>query len=581
MKKQPQNKTTTNVGEINKLCDENQNITTTIYQIIEKFNIEGKIKVLNTVKLRGYKISELIVILLVIPFFRVRIDNMHRKDRGQNTSKAKKDAYYDLKNNELINWRMILALIVKQFLNITQNNVIQDITKIKALVGDDTMVMKTGHKIENVSKVHDHTTDGFLFGFKILVLGFYDGTTFIPVDFSIHREKGKGCKAELKKRKKALVQLNQSKQQFQAKEQELKNKKNETKVLKLQQKPANKALVKKMEQNKRQIAKLKTQLSAIKKRILLQESDLAQAKAEYNKSQKQHPAFGLKLKERKAQFKKKRIKNSFGWKREKEVDTKKTDNLLKMLARAIKSGIKAQYFIVDSWFFSAKMVQGVRNLPGAMHYMGMAPMRENILYQYNNQMLNSQSLYKIGRKNRHRCRKYHSQYIQMEVEFAQAPMQLFFVKLGKAKTWKLLATTDMSLNFIRLFELYQIRWSIEVFFKECKQYLGFGKCQSQDFDAQICSTTLSMVQYILLCYYKRIHYQQKLEGIFEQISYQTMEASIVEKMITKFMELLDILAKAAGVDAIEIYMLMIQNPKALKLSKELKLDGFMERKKAA
>ena len=51
---------------------------------------------------------------------------------------------------------------------------------------------KTGKRIEGASKMHDHVTSNFLFGYKILVCGYWDGNNFIPVDFSLHRKRGKG-----------------------------------------------------------------------------------------------------------------------------------------------------------------------------------------------------------------------------------------------------------------------------------------------------------------------------------------------------------------------------------------------------
>ena len=48
--------------------------------------------------------------------------------------------------------------------------------------------------MEKVSMVHDHVTNSFILGFKLLVLGFWDGGSFIPVNFSIHREKGSKLK---------------------------------------------------------------------------------------------------------------------------------------------------------------------------------------------------------------------------------------------------------------------------------------------------------------------------------------------------------------------------------------------------
>jgi len=578
MKKQPTNKSTTKVGEINKLCQGNSNTIDTIYHIIGKFDLNGKIKVLNDLKTRGFKIAELLVVLLVLPFFRIRIDNMDKKQRGQKFSKAKKDAYYGLKNNEMIDWRSVQKAIVRQFIVLTQTGQQQTDKKITAFVADDTTAMKTGLKIEYVSKVHDHTTDRYLFGFKILVLGWFDGTTFVPVDFSIHREKGQGSHKERRKQKMEAKKLATIKQQYTCKEQELKSKKKQAKELKKSQKPTNNATNKGFQKIQKQIDRLVVRLKKRKNQVVSQEKKYRLAQAQYRQSLKQHPMCGLKPKERKEQFKKERIKNSPGYKRAQEVDNKKTDNLLKMLKCAIKSGIKAQYLIVDSWFFSSKMVKEVCLLLIGLHYMGMAPMRENIYYNYNGKLVNYKELFKVNRNKTHRCRKYRSNYIQIEVDYAENPLQLFFVKMGRAKKWKLLVTTDLNLDFIKIFELYQIRWSIEIFFKETKQYLELGKCQSQDFDAQICSTTLTLVRYILLCYYKRIHYQQKLDGIFEEISYLTMEASIVEKLIAQFIDLLSIVAEIVNVEPIELYMMLMQNPKAIKTIKQLKLENFMELK---
>jgi hypothetical protein len=42
------------------------------------------------------------------------------------------------------------------------------------------------------------------------------------------------------------------------------------------------------------------------------------------------------------------------------------------------------------------------------------------------------------------------------------------------------------------------RWSIEVCFKECEQFFGLGKEQSNDFNAQVLSTTASFLRYNLL-----------------------------------------------------------------------------------
>jgi hypothetical protein len=66
-----------------------------------------------------------------------------------------------------------------------------------------------------------------------------------------------------------------------------------------------------------------------------------------------------------------------------------------------------------------------------------------------------------------------------------------------AQNWFLLITTDLSLSFTKAMELYQIRWGIEVLFKECKQYLRLGKAQNTCFCGQIADISLTFITYII------------------------------------------------------------------------------------
>ena len=80
---------------------------------------------------------------------------------------------------------------------------------------------------------------------------------------------------------------------------------------------------------------------------------------------------------------------------------------------------------------------------------------------------------------------------------------MFFCRTGKHGVWHGLLSTNTALTFEKAFELYATRWTIEVFFKECKQYLQLCKCESRDFDAQISATTLCMLQYNLFSAVRR------------------------------------------------------------------------------
>ena len=56
---------------------------------------------------------------------------------------------------------------------------------------DDTTLEKTGSHFEGLSRVFDHTDGRHKPGYKLLTLSFFDGKSCIPLDCSIHAEKGR------------------------------------------------------------------------------------------------------------------------------------------------------------------------------------------------------------------------------------------------------------------------------------------------------------------------------------------------------------------------------------------------------
>jgi hypothetical protein len=62
---------------------------------------------------------------------------------------------------------------------------------VKCLIVDDSNLPKTGRYIEKISRVWDHVSNRCILGYKLLAMGYWDRTSFIPLDFSLHRERGK------------------------------------------------------------------------------------------------------------------------------------------------------------------------------------------------------------------------------------------------------------------------------------------------------------------------------------------------------------------------------------------------------
>ena len=77
-----------------------------------------------------------------------------------------------------------------------------------------------------------------------------------------------------------------------------------------------------------------------------------------------------------------------------------------------------------------------------------------------------------------------------------------------------------------------------MFFKEAKQYLGLGKCQSVDFDAQIAATTISFIQYIMLSLHKKYNAYESIGGLFKQCKNNTQEAILAERIWAEVLEVI-------------------------------------------
>jgi len=115
---------------------------------------------------------------------------------------------------------------------------------------------------------------------------------------------------------------------------------------------------------------------------------------------------------------------------------------------------------------------------------------------------------------------------EVEVEFKSKRLKLYFCKTSKHGKWHLLVSTNTKLGILKAYEIYSIRWSIEVFFKESKQYFGLGKSQSQDFDAQIADISIAMIEYNVFSHAKRFDAYETIGGLFEHTKDQATELTI-------------------------------------------------------
>jgi len=148
--------------------------------------------------------------------------------------------------------------------------------------------------------------------------------------------------------------------------------------------------------------------------------------------------------------------------------------------------------------------------------------------------LNAKELLKtLKKEGKEKCsRKRNLRYFEVTVyyEGIDETVKLYFCRFPYQKDRRLFLSTDTSLSFLETMEIYSIRWTMEIFFKETKQQLQLGKCQSRDYDAQIAHVTTTYILYAFLSYFRRVNDYESLGGLFEEIKNDMVEKNLAERL---------------------------------------------------
>jgi len=269
---------------------------------------------------------------------------------------------------------------------------------------------------------------------------------------------------------------------------------------------------------------------------------------------------GLSKKEQNNQFSKKRDKSAPSTKRVRELNEQKTKTAVSMVKRAVKNGFMASYVLMDSWFTNDYIIKSIRSIKnGAMHVLGMCKIDKR-QYDVNGKTMNShQIIVRNERKNSKYSRKHKSSYITIVADYKGEKVKLFYIRYHNAKTWKLILSTDLTLNFTKVIELYQIRWTIEVLFKECKQYLRLGACQNTDFDGQIADTTIALITHTILTLQRRFEAYETMGELFRETQQHLLELTLWQRILKVFIKMLQQLQEILSIDIDETIQRIMSN----------------------
>jgi hypothetical protein len=272
------------------------------------------------------------------------------------------------------------------------------------------------------------------------------------------------------------------------------------------------------------------------------------------KGKNQNKPYGLTPAQSKKRYSKKRDKSSKGSERTDDYFLTKIESMINMIRLAITKGVRFDYVLTDSWFTCFELVKFIVSRRIKCHFIGMIKMGKT-RYNAFGKCLTSKEIVDLLRRKKmtKRSKLLGYYYAETIVDFKGIQVKLFFCKSSKKGNWNGMMTTNTELTFEQAYKIYSTRWSVEVFFKESKQHLGLGKCQAQDFDAQIAATTLCMIQYNLLSVVKRFNDYETLGELFRETQKDALKLTISEQI---WLIIIELIAELSEILDIETEMLM-------------------------
>ena len=164
------------------LTDE-KNVSGSIKKFISDFKIVALLRKCGGNKLKGIPFLVLFTYVLTNAF---RKGSFYMQQHmGALQDSFSKNTYYRFMTNQKMNWLRFTTLLSERIINqhirpLTSEN------RADCFVIDDSMYERTGYRrTELVSRVFDHVSMTYRKGFRLMTLGWTDGCSFLPINFSL------------------------------------------------------------------------------------------------------------------------------------------------------------------------------------------------------------------------------------------------------------------------------------------------------------------------------------------------------------------------------------------------------------
>ena len=133
-----------------------------------------------------YKTSGFSCMLLLKTLFNLVFNhkNLWRTLQSDDSIPFAKNTVYRFLNQQTFHWEKFLLAVATKLVTFFNN--LTDDSRATALVIDDSLYCKNrSKKVELLSRVFDHASHKFQKGYRMLTIGWTDGSSFVPVNFRL------------------------------------------------------------------------------------------------------------------------------------------------------------------------------------------------------------------------------------------------------------------------------------------------------------------------------------------------------------------------------------------------------------
>jgi hypothetical protein len=154
-------------------------IFSTLNAFFHTFGVASFLKKVGAFKKKGVPAVSIVRELFALVFTHKSLSTT--LNMAENSDYAK-DVFYRFLNSCRINWMRFTTLLAGRIINGNIVNLTSD-KRVNVFIVDDTPYARNrSKKTELLSRVYDHSLKKYILGFRLLTLGWSDGTTFMPVN---------------------------------------------------------------------------------------------------------------------------------------------------------------------------------------------------------------------------------------------------------------------------------------------------------------------------------------------------------------------------------------------------------------